>query len=99
MQVLLWLKLWDSTVYGSEIRNTSDEVLSALKQHSSVTQNHKPLDSKFPRKNRESKWSSRSYANSTSTDECDNSKTIQDAWNSKSRTIGPPEQKVFIRIP
>ncbi|KAJ1432394.1 P-loop containing nucleoside triphosphate hydrolase [Sesbania bispinosa] len=92
-EVLLWLKQWDSTVFGSEIRSTSEDVLSALKRHSSIAQNQKPLDSKFPRTNKGSKWSSRRYMDSRSKDESGNSKSIQDIWNTKSRNIGPPEQK------
>ncbi|CAF2105319.1 unnamed protein product [Brassica oleracea] len=34
LEVLLWLKQWDASVFGSEIRSTTDEVLSALKRHS-----------------------------------------------------------------
>lgn len=41
MQVLLWLKQWDSLVFGSYVRATSDDVLSALRMHSSVTQSSK----------------------------------------------------------
>jgi hypothetical protein len=35
-QVLLWLKQWDSSVFGSHIRATGDDVLSALRRHSST---------------------------------------------------------------
>ncbi|KAL2326602.1 hypothetical protein Fmac_025660 [Flemingia macrophylla] len=96
-EVLLWLKQWDSTVFGSEIRSTSDDVLSALKRHSSVVHNQKPLNSKFPRTNRGSKWSSGGrYINSRNMDESGSSKSIQDVWNTKSRNIGPPEQKILL---
>ncbi|WVZ56370.1 hypothetical protein U9M48_006915 [Paspalum notatum var. saurae] len=37
-EVLLWLKQWDSCVFGSHIRATGDEVLSALRRHSSTIQ-------------------------------------------------------------
>lgn len=37
-QVLLWLKQWDSIVFGSHIRATGDDVLSALRRHSSTIQ-------------------------------------------------------------
>lgn len=97
-QVLLWLKQWDSIVFGSEIRSTSDNVLSALKRHSSIAQNQKPFDSKFQRINGGPKWSSGRYRNSGSMDESGNSQSIQDTWNTKARHISPPEQKVFIRI-
>jgi len=93
------LKQWDPVVFGSEIRSTSDDVLSALKRHSSIVHNQKPLNSKFPRKNGGPKWNNGGrYINSVSMDESGSSKSIQDAWNTKSRNISPPEQKVFIRI-
>ncbi|XP_042394576.1 chromosome transmission fidelity protein 18 homolog isoform X1 [Zingiber officinale] len=38
-EVLLWLKQWDSSVFGSHITATEDEVLSALRRHSSGVQN------------------------------------------------------------
>jgi chromosome transmission fidelity protein 18 len=37
-QVLLWLKQWDSCVFGSHIRATCDDVLSALRRHTSTIQ-------------------------------------------------------------
>ncbi|CAL4921905.1 unnamed protein product [Urochloa decumbens] len=37
-KVLLWLKQWDSCVFGSHIRATCDDVLSALRRHSSTIQ-------------------------------------------------------------
>ncbi|XP_052731273.1 uncharacterized protein LOC108326633 isoform X2 [Vigna angularis] len=96
-EVLLWLKQWDSVVFGSEIRSTSDDVLSALKRHSSIVHNQKPLNSKFPRKNGGSKWSNGGrYVNSVSMDDSGSSKSTQDAWSTKSRNIGPPEQKILL---
>lgn len=38
IQVLLWIKQWDSCVFGSHIRATSGDVLSALRRHSSTIQ-------------------------------------------------------------
>ncbi|KAK3147725.1 hypothetical protein QOZ80_3BG0285980 [Eleusine coracana subsp. coracana] len=37
-EVLLWIKQWDSCVFGSHIRATSGDVLSALRRHSSTVQ-------------------------------------------------------------
>lgn len=85
-------------MFGSEIRSTSEDVLSALKRHSSIAQNQKTFDSKFPRINRGSKWSNGRYTSSRSMDESGNSKNIQDTWNTKARSMSPPEQKVFIRF-
>jgi hypothetical protein len=97
-QVLLWLKQWDSTVFGSEIRSTSDDVLSALKRHSSISHKPKPMGSNFPRTNGGHNWSSNRYTNSRSTAESGNSTSIQDIRNTKSRNIGAPEQKVLLSI-
>lgn len=98
LQVLLWLKQWDSCVFGSEIRNTSDEVLSALRRHSSIAQHQKHSDSNFLRKNRGPRWRNERFENSNNLDhENSNSKGIQDLWNKKSRLTGPPEQKVVIK--
>lgn len=98
LQVLLWLKQWDSCVFGSEIRSTSDEVLSALRRHSSIAQHQKHSDSNFLRKNRGPRWRNERFENSNNLDhENSNSKGIQDSWNKKSRLTGPPEQKVVIK--
>lgn len=85
-------------MFGSEIRSTSEDVLSALKRHSSISHNQKSFESKFPMTKRGLKWSSKRYINSTSMEESGNSKTSQETWNMKSRNISPPEQKVSIRI-
>ncbi|XP_027330673.1 chromosome transmission fidelity protein 18 homolog isoform X2 [Abrus precatorius] len=96
-EVLLWLKQWDSIVFGSEIRSTSDNVLTALKWHSSIVHNQKSLNSKFQRMNGGSKWSSGGrYTNSRSMDESGSSKSIQDAWDAKTRNISPPEEKILL---
>ncbi|XP_004514027.1 uncharacterized protein [Cicer arietinum] len=96
-EVLLWLKQWDSTVFGSEIRSTSDDVLSALKRHSSISHNQKSLGSNFPRTKGGHNWSSNNrYINSRSTDESGNSKNIQDIRNTKSRNVGAPEHKILL---
>ncbi|MBA0857319.1 hypothetical protein Goshw_010571 [Gossypium schwendimanii] len=95
-EVLLWLKQWDSCVFGSEIRSTSDEVLSALRRHSS-TQHKKSFDSDFSRKNRGHRWIN---GNNNHIDNVDhgtnNLKGMQDFWNKNSRLTGPPEQKILL---
>ncbi|GLT97836.1 hypothetical protein SLE2022_153820 [Rubroshorea leprosula] len=93
-EVLLWLKQWDSCVFGSEIRSTSDEVLSSLRRHTSA-QHHKYTDSSFSSKSRGRKWSSGSYRNSNNLDH-GNTKGIQDPWSKKSRLTGPPEHKILL---
>ncbi|KAA3455738.1 chromosome transmission fidelity protein 18-like protein [Gossypium australe] len=95
-EVLLWLKQWDSCVFGSEIRSTSDEVLSALRRHSS-TQHKKSFDLDFSRKHRGRRWIN---GNNNHIDNVDhgtnNLKGMQDFWNKNSRLTGPPEQKILL---
>ncbi|KAL1368046.1 hypothetical protein HN51_022146 [Arachis hypogaea] len=95
-EVLLWLKQWDSVVFGSDIRSTSDDVLFALKRHSSVAQNQRPFNSKFSRRNRGAKWSSGRYKNSRSMDGSSNSQSIEDILNTRTTNVGPPEQKILL---
>lgn len=95
MQVLLWLKQWDSCVFGSEIRTTSDEVLSSLRRHSSMAQHHKLSSLSSTRKNKFPGWKAGNFRDSTFSD---NQKVttegIQDKWSKKSRLPSPPEHKV-----
>lgn len=95
-QVLLWLKQWDSRVFRSEICSTSEEVLSALKRHSTVVQNKKPVVSKFQRMSGGPKWSNDRYRHSKSMDEISTPKSFQDISNRKAKHTGPPEHKVII---
>ncbi|EXC20805.1 Chromosome transmission fidelity protein 18-like protein [Morus notabilis] len=103
-EVLLWLKQWDSCVFGSEIRSTSNEVLSALRRHLSVGQHQKFSNSNFLWKNRGPGWNKENFRlsndfekKSTDFDQINsNSKVIQDLWNKKSRSTGPPEQKILL---
>ncbi|KAG8636856.1 hypothetical protein MANES_15G051466v8 [Manihot esculenta] len=96
-EVLLWLKQWDSRVFGSEIRSTSDDILSALRRHSSVTQQKKYSDSTFPRRSKDIRWTNENFRNSNNwNDENSNVKGIQDSWNKISRLTGPPEQKILL---
>uniref|UniRef100_A0A453IFK5 Uncharacterized protein n=1 Tax=Aegilops tauschii subsp. strangulata TaxID=200361 RepID=A0A453IFK5_AEGTS len=46
-EVLLWLKQWDSCVFGSHIRGTSDDTLSALRRHSCTIQKNSSSRSFF----------------------------------------------------
>ncbi|KAM2991742.1 hypothetical protein FF2_044061 [Malus domestica] len=93
-EVLLWLKQWDPCVFGSEIRSTSDEVLSALRRHSSITQHHKHFDSKVSRNSRG--WNNEKNMHfKDMNDESANSKSIPELWN-KSRSTSPPEQKILL---
>ncbi|XP_021896934.1 chromosome transmission fidelity protein 18 homolog [Carica papaya] len=96
-QVLLWLKQWDSCVFGSEIRSTSDEVLSALRRHSAAAQHEKLSDSNFMRKNQGQRWGNGrpQYAKDLDSGNSD-LKRNQDLWSQKSRHTGPPEEKVLL---
>ncbi|KAJ4722941.1 chromosome transmission fidelity protein 18-like [Melia azedarach] len=96
-EVLLWLKQWDACVFGSEVRSTSEEVLSALRRHSSIAQHQKQNDSGLPRNNRGRRWSHGSFRHSNDLEhENSNPKNIQDLWNKKTRFTGPPEQKILL---
>ncbi|XP_012092645.1 chromosome transmission fidelity protein 18 homolog isoform X2 [Jatropha curcas] len=96
-EVLLWLKQWDSGVFGSEIRSTSDDILSALRRHSSVAQHKKSSDSTFPRRTKDNRWTNGNFRNSRNLDdENGNLKGIQDLWSKRSRLTSPPEQKILL---
>ncbi|KAL5542552.1 hypothetical protein UlMin_010262 [Ulmus minor] len=96
-EVLLWLKQWDSKVFGSELRSTSNEVLSALKRHTSFTQHQKLSDSNFLRKNRGTRWNKENFRNSNDLDQINsNSKGDQDLWSKKSNNTGPLEHKILL---
>lgn len=93
MQVLLWLKQWDSLVFGSHLRATSDDVLSALRMHSSVTQS-----SKFASNRR---FFSKHHSGVSSNDqnvrspiETSKSNGPHASWSNKCLVDKPPEQKV-----
>ncbi|XP_048235422.1 chromosome transmission fidelity protein 18 homolog isoform X3 [Ricinus communis] len=96
-EVLLWLKQWDSCVFGSEIRSTSDDILSSLRRHSTVSQHQKLSHSNFPRRIKGHGWTNGNFRHSNSLDnENSNVKGIQDLWSKKSRLTGPPEQKILL---
>nr|XP_043611816.1 chromosome transmission fidelity protein 18 homolog [Erigeron canadensis] len=96
-EVLLWLKQWDSSVFGSELKSTTDDVLSALKRHSSVSQQKKvPSKSSFGWK-KEFISNSETYGehNHFDKDKYDSHGT-QELHNKKSKDSGPPEQKILL---
>uniref|UniRef100_A0A1J3DBC7 Chromosome transmission fidelity protein 18 homolog n=3 Tax=Noccaea caerulescens TaxID=107243 RepID=A0A1J3DBC7_NOCCA len=95
-EVLLWLKQWDASVFGSEIRSTTDEVLSALKRHS-TTSHHQKSDSAFTRKNQFKRWSKESFSYPQKSDVSNSNTTDNhDLWNKKSKLTGHPEQKILL---
>ncbi|XP_034680159.1 chromosome transmission fidelity protein 18 homolog isoform X2 [Vitis riparia] len=96
-EVLLWLKQCDSCVSGSEIRSTTEEVLSALRRHSSIAQHQRPSGMSFLRKNKGQRLSDGNSRYSNNLDqENGNLKGLQELWNKKSRGTGPPKQKILL---
>ena len=96
-QVLSWLKQWDSTVFGTDIRNTGDEVLSALRRHSSLPHNQKVSGTNFMRKS----WGHRSTENykghsAVIEQEHNKAKGVPGLQNKKLNGLGIPDQKVSI---
>lgn len=94
-QVLLWLKQWDSCVFGSEIKSTEDDVLSSLKRHSLGSQQSKSYSRNFFRNNRESAFTkgtprTHNYQNQDN----NSSKNIPEQWEKQRRQSSPPEEKV-----
>ncbi|RVW12365.1 hypothetical protein CK203_108092 [Vitis vinifera] len=88
---------WDSRVFGSEIRSTMEEVLSALRRHSSIAQHQRPSGMSFLRKNKGQRLSDGNSRYSNNLDqENGNLKGLQELWNKKSKGTGPPEQKFVV---
>ncbi|CAH8282997.1 unnamed protein product [Eruca vesicaria subsp. sativa] len=95
-EVLLWLKQWDASVFGSEIRSTTDEVLSALKRHSTPSHRQKS-DSAFTRKKEFNRWNKERSTYPTNSDVSNSDTTDNhDLLNKKSKLVGPPEQKILL---
>ncbi|KAL8128846.1 hypothetical protein V2J09_018001 [Rumex salicifolius] len=90
-EVLLWLKQWDSAVFGADIRNTTDEVLTALRRHSSISYHPKRSDTNFARKNRD--FRGRSFAGNQ---ENIRPQGDQGSQSKKIRNGEPPDQKVLL---
>ncbi|CAM8905551.1 unnamed protein product [Rhodiola kirilowii] len=92
-EVLLWLKQWDSCVFGSEIRSTDEQVLSALRRHSSIPQHHRVSDRSFLGKNGRS-----GFGKEKSYPQCRNQENTISPYitNKKSKSTGPPEQKILL---
>lgn len=96
LQVLLWLKQWDSCVFGSQIRATTDDVLFSLRRHSSIAQHQKFADGKsYFSKNRSTSLGSQFSRQSNGFSQGDGSlKGISESRNKKPPGNNPPEQKV-----
>ncbi|KAL8112054.1 hypothetical protein AgCh_019671 [Apium graveolens] len=91
--VLLWLKQWDSCVFGSEIKTTTEDVLSSLRWHTSVAQHQKSNKSYFG-KNQESWQNTETFRKYKKPDQENNYlKGSQDLWNKNRKGYETPEQK------
>ncbi|KAL6971104.1 hypothetical protein U1Q18_030786 [Sarracenia purpurea var. burkii] len=96
-EVLLWLKQWDSCVFGSDIRTTGDEVLSSLRRHSSVSQHQKLSDRSFTGKSSESRLKNETFKVHNALDRENNDpKITREIWNKKTKGSGPPERKILL---
>ncbi|KAJ3700688.1 hypothetical protein LUZ61_004393 [Rhynchospora tenuis] len=94
-EVLLWLKQWDSLVFGSQVRTTSEDVLSALRIHSSVSQTSKFASNRgFFSKNH--RFVSSHDQNNNSATETGKSTGPYASRNNKCLVDKPPEQKVLL---
>ncbi|CAA6673279.1 unnamed protein product [Spirodela intermedia] len=96
-EVLLWLKQWDSCVFGSHIRATSDDVLSSLRRHCSVVQHHKAYGHKNAFGQKASLNNQIINQSNTENDENGRLQGSSEMWNKLSKANnGTPEQKVLL---
>ncbi|KAK3025456.1 hypothetical protein RJ639_041342, partial [Escallonia herrerae] len=96
-EVLLWLKQWDSCVFGSEIKSTTDDVLSSLRIHSSVAQHQKISSKSYFGRNREPSLSKANFKVYDNVNQQNSHlKRVQDLLNKKHKVSGPPEQKILL---
>ncbi|KAL8026519.1 hypothetical protein ABFS82_14G033000 [Erythranthe guttata] len=97
-EVLLWLKQWDSCVYGSEVKSTMDDVLSALRRHSTGSQNSKQsTKSYYGGRNRETRFSKDTLRVHNEADKDKNiSQGNEEVWDKGQKSSGPPEQKILL---
>ncbi|KAK6145830.1 hypothetical protein DH2020_019699 [Rehmannia glutinosa] len=96
-EVLLWLKQWDSCVFGSEIKSTTEDVLSALRRHSSGSQHSKQSTKSYFGSNRETRLGRDTLRAHNGLDKENNiSQGIQEIWDTRHKSSGPPEQKILL---
>ncbi|XP_022873714.1 chromosome transmission fidelity protein 18 homolog [Olea europaea var. sylvestris] len=96
-EVLLWLKQWDSSVFGSEVKSTGNEVLSALRRHSSGAQHLKRSTKSSFASNREPRFIRENVrAHNKMDEEKNESSGFHEAWDKKRKQFGPPEQKILL---
>ncbi|KAL5990448.1 hypothetical protein ACLOJK_011350 [Asimina triloba] len=97
-EVLLWLKQWDSYVFGSQIRATADDVLSALRRHSLLSQQQKFSESRRPfNKNRGAPFGNQISKQPNGLSQVDaNANSISELWNKNIITSNSLEHKVLL---
>ncbi|KAL6503553.1 hypothetical protein OROGR_025476 [Orobanche gracilis] len=96
-EVLLWLKQWDSCVFGSEIKSTTDDVLTSLRQHSSGSQHSKSFTKSYFRNNKETRLNRDTWRHHDRFDKGNSiSQGIQEIWDKRHKCSGPPEQKILL---
>ncbi|KAK6145853.1 hypothetical protein DH2020_019722 [Rehmannia glutinosa] len=96
-EVLLWLKQWDSCVFGSEIKSTTEDVLSALRRHSSGSQHSKQSTKSYFGSNKETRLGRDTLRAHNGLDKENNiSQGIQEIWDTRHKSSGPPEQKILL---
>lgn len=96
-EVLSWLKQWDAAVFGDDIRNTGDEVLSALRRHSSLPLHQRNLSASFLGKSRGPIYA-RAYMGNSSMLEQENNrpKCIDGSLNKMENGSGTLDQKILL---
>ncbi|KAG8372753.1 hypothetical protein BUALT_Bualt12G0099600 [Buddleja alternifolia] len=107
-EVLLWLKQWDSCVFGSDIKSTTEDVLSALRRHSSGSQHPKQSTksysgtnrgtrSNYFGSNRETRFSRDNLRAHNELDKGSNiSHVTPEIWDKRQKGFGHPEQKILL---
>lgn len=90
------MKQWDSCVFGSEIKSTTDDVLTSLKRHSTGSHHLKQSSKSFSRNSRETRFKSDRHDADNELDKENNTSVgMQEMWDNKQKTSSPPEQKVI----
>lgn len=89
------MKQWDSCVFGSDIKSTSEDVLSALRRHLSGPQHSKKPFKSYSVNHRETRFGrDKPRAHDELDKENENSQGIKETWDKEQKSSGPPEQKV-----
>ncbi|CAO2822484.1 unnamed protein product [Amaranthus hypochondriacus] len=96
-EVLSWFKQWDASVFGNDIRDTEEEVLCALRRHSSIPHHQKRSSANFPGKSRGPKPFGKYMENSFSSELEKNTLNSIDVSQTKMQSVlGTPDQKVLL---